>query len=723
MLTSGGPELFGPYRLDELIGRGGMGEVFRAFDARRNRVVALKRLTRQLATDPEYRVRFRRESALAAKLREPHIIPIHDFGEINGQLFIDMRLVQGIDLAAMIGIGLLAPARTVDVMSQIADALDAAHAESLVHRDVKPSNVLLVGAAQRAAERGFAYLVDFGVASTLGGSTLSRPGLAVGTASYMAPERMIGDKWDHRADVYSLACMFYECLVGRRPFSAEDLLGVLQAHLKLPPPRPSDLRPELPRGFDDIVARGMAKDAADRFPSAGELAAAARKVLEESGLAASAVVHHPPAQIELTREAPLPTWEPAAWAAPGPPQFPQPGPSSPGLRRPDAHVNQVASAGPSPSPNPPEIATELTRDHPGGPAADATVLIARDTPRKRQAGRSARRLRWIAALTVVVLTLLAIFFVPRLLSGPAAFTREATVAVGLEPTAVAISPDGGRAYVTNNSDGTVSVIDTATGTPIGQPIPVGEQPQDLVASPDGRRVYVTNTRSASVSVIDAGTATVVGTVKIGRFPDGVAIAPDGSRLYVVNTADGTVSVLDTELLAIVGPPIPVAKNPAATTPSALAISPDGGTLYVADTGSGAVTVIDTKTGTARPPIPVGAGPVAIAVSADGHTVYVANESGGSIAVIDAQHEPVFKNAFPVSAKPSGVALSRDGRLLYVPGRDAGTLTSYDVGTFAASRPFTVGKAPVAVAVSRNGNRIYVVGQDSTDLTILAPATG
>jgi serine/threonine-protein kinase len=705
-VLSSTPELFGPYRLDELIGCGGMGEVFRAYDARRNRVVALKRLTRQLASDPEYRVRFRRESALAAKLREPHIIPIHDFGEINGQLFIDMRLVQGIDLAAMIRMGLLTPARTVDVVSQIADALDAAHAEKLVHRDVKPSNVLLVGAAERAAERGFAYLVDFGVASTLGGSTLSRPGLAVGTASYMAPERMIGDSWDHRADVYSLACMFYECLAGRRPFAAEDLLGVLQAHLKLPPPRPSALRPELPRGFDDIVARGMAKDAADRFLSAGELAAAARKVLEEGGLAGVTPMRHTPsAPLDATKMAPVvPTW--------GVPPI--------GRWRPDADATELVSPGRVPS----EIHTELIRGHTGGPAADATELIAAGASTNRRRGRRGGRARWIAAIAAfgVILVLLAIF-VPRLLpSGPAAFTHQATVTVGLEPTAVALSPDGSRAYVTNNSDGTVSVIDTATATPIGQPIPVGEQPQDVVTSPDGKRVYVTNTRSAAVSVIDAGTDAVVSTVKVGRFPGSVAIAPDGSRLYVANMADGTISVLDTALLAVVGPPIPLDKNPAATTPAGLTLSPDGGTLYVADNGTDEVTVIDTKTGVPRPPIPVGDGPVAIAVSADGHTVYVANEPGGSIAVIDAQHDPVFKNAFTVGAKPTGVALSHDGNQLYVTARDAGTLTAYDAGTFAKSRPIDVGKSPVAVDVSRDGNRIFVVGQDSTDLTVLTPVT-
>ncbi len=213
-LTDVEPEVFGPYRLDALIGRGGMGEVHRAYDTRRERFVALKRLLRELAADEQYRSRFQRESALAAKLNDPHIVPIHDYGDIDGQLFIDMRLVDGGDLADLIKRGPLSAARTVDVIAQVADALDAAHAQALVHRDVKPSNVLLVGAEQ--AERGVAYLTDFGIARALDGPTVSRTTLGMGSAGYMAPERFTGDDWDERIDVYALACVLGEA--NDRPF-------------------------------------------------------------------------------------------------------------------------------------------------------------------------------------------------------------------------------------------------------------------------------------------------------------------------------------------------------------------------------------------------------------------------------------------------------------------------------------------------------------------------
>src|SRR6185312_11504528 len=295
-LTDVEPEVFGPYRLDALIGRGGMGEVHRAYDTRRERFVALKRLLRELAADEQYRSRFQRESALAAKLNDPHIVPIHDYGEIDGQLFIDMRLVDGGDLADLIKRGPLSAARTVDVIAQVADALDAAHAQALVHRDVKPSNVLLVGAEQ--AERGVAYLTDFGIARALDGPTVSRTTLGMGSAGYMAPERFTGDDWDERIDVYALACVLVECLLGHRPFQAESLPSVMHAHLVREPPRPTQERPDLPVALDDVVAHGMAKDPEARYPTAGALAEAAQAALR----GARGVTIAPPPRVAPSRD-------------------------------------------------------------------------------------------------------------------------------------------------------------------------------------------------------------------------------------------------------------------------------------------------------------------------------------------------------------------------------------------------------------------------------------
>jgi serine/threonine protein kinase len=262
---------FGPYILTAELGRGGMGVVYRAYDTVKARTVALKVLPPELAADPVYRERFRRESRHAARLSEPHIIPIHDYGQIDGRLFIDMRLVQGTDLSTMLERdGPLPPNGAAWIIAQVASALDAAHAEGLSHRDVKPSNVLITGQIQSMP---FAYLIDFGIARAAGSVTVSTSRSAVGTLAYMAPERISGEPGDHRSDVYSLACVLYECLTGHVPYSGE-MVAVMWAQVNAPPPVPTAIRPGLPAAVDQVIARGMAKDPDSRYGTAGELAAA-----------------------------------------------------------------------------------------------------------------------------------------------------------------------------------------------------------------------------------------------------------------------------------------------------------------------------------------------------------------------------------------------------------------------------------------------------------------
>lgn len=260
---------FGPYELHSLVGVGGMGEVYRAYDTVRQRMVALKVLRPDMAADPSFQDRFRRESRIAARLQEPHVIPVHDFGEIDGVLYIDMRLVEGTSVKEELRVnGTLPPARTVSIVGQVASALDAAHAHGLVHRDIKPENVLLT-------PDDFAYLVDFGIAYGGGEATVTKTGLVIGSCAYMAPERLNGKPGGPASDVYSLACLLYECLTGRAPFEAGDLRQVMSAHLFSPPPRPSIMRRGIASTFDDVIAKGMAKDPAERYASAGELARAA----------------------------------------------------------------------------------------------------------------------------------------------------------------------------------------------------------------------------------------------------------------------------------------------------------------------------------------------------------------------------------------------------------------------------------------------------------------
>ncbi|QQQ73767.1 protein kinase [Saccharothrix sp. 6-C] len=260
---------FGRYEIRELLGQGGMGVVHRAYDTVHDRVVALKRLS-AAATDHEYRARFQRESRLAAALRHPNVVPVNDFGEVDGHLFLDMMLVDGTDLRRALGAGEVDPVRALKILRQVAAAVDAANARGLVHRDVKPSNILI-------SADDHAYLADFGIARETSpeATALTRSGDLIGSWDYMAPERLSGGEVDGRSDQYSLACVLFECLTGRLPHPAADPAAKVAAHLLQPPPAPSVFSPTVSPGLDAVVLRGLAKDPARRFESATALIAAA----------------------------------------------------------------------------------------------------------------------------------------------------------------------------------------------------------------------------------------------------------------------------------------------------------------------------------------------------------------------------------------------------------------------------------------------------------------
>ena len=301
---------FGRYRLIELLGEGGMGEVWRAHDTVTDRVVAIKVLPAKLSKDEEFQRRFRREAHAAARLETPHVVPIHDYGEIDGRLFVCMRLIKGRDLAAVLADGPLKPARAVRIIGQVAEALHAAHEIGLIHRDIKPSNILL-------DDRDFAYLIDFGIARDADDTRLTKTGNTIGTFAYIAPERLDpkGEE-DARVDIYSLACVLYECLTGEPPFAADTMPRLIVAHMNSPPPRPSITRPEVPAQVDKVIATGMAKDPDQRYATTIELADAARDAITA------------PIKRQTPRSARLPATEPA----PGPtlladPTRPGPGPA------------------------------------------------------------------------------------------------------------------------------------------------------------------------------------------------------------------------------------------------------------------------------------------------------------------------------------------------------------------------------------------------------------
>jgi hypothetical protein len=328
-----GSELAG-YRIESLIGRGGMAYVYRAVDQRLGRTVALKVLAPELATDQEFRRRFLRESRLAASIDHPNVIPIYDAGESDGMLYIAMRYVEGKDLKALLAREQqLDVDRVVEIFSQVADALDAAHAHGLVHRDVKPANIL-VSSGTVPQGHDHIYLSDFGVtkrATSMSGVTAA--GVIVGTMDYLAPEQIGGKAVSARTDVYALGCVVYQALTGSVPFVRDDDAALLWAHLVETLPPVSQHRPDVPAGVQDVLLKATAKDPEERYASCGAFLA---------DLTARLQGHHSATGAETAGRYPPVTRVPAG-SAPAP----SPGPPDPGGRGAASGARSLAALTPA----------------------------------------------------------------------------------------------------------------------------------------------------------------------------------------------------------------------------------------------------------------------------------------------------------------------------------------------------------------------------------------
>jgi predicted ATPase len=274
-------ERIGGYRIEAFVARGGMGVVYRATQLALDRSVALKLLAPELAQDPAFRERFLSEARIAAQVEHPHLLPVYEAGETEGLLFLALRYVDGNDLAMLLEKGPLPPARAARIVSQLASALQAAHARRLIHRDVKPANVLLAG--DEADEH--AYLTDFGLARPLSERSVTDTGEVLGTVDYLAPEQIERGEADERSDLYALGCLLFACLVGAPPFTREHAAATLWAHVHEEAPRPSTFRRDLPPAFDALLARALAREPARRYQSASEFSQALRATLEEGARA------------------------------------------------------------------------------------------------------------------------------------------------------------------------------------------------------------------------------------------------------------------------------------------------------------------------------------------------------------------------------------------------------------------------------------------------------
>jgi hypothetical protein len=285
----------GDYRVTGRIGEGGMGAVFLAEERDTGRQVALKVLLEELAGNDEFRRRFERESRYASSLNHPNIVRLHEFGESDGLAYMVMEYVPGRDLTAELAQGPLSPERTLQILEQVASALDAVHATGLYHRDVKPANVLIAVDEETGELR--CRLTDFGLSKqpSQDSSALTSAGFFVGTCQYVAPEQILAQDLDHRVDVYSLGCLLYECLAGETPFRRPREEQVLHAHIQDPPPSLTAVRPDLPPAIDGVIAKALAKKPEERHASCGELVEAARVAIGSPGIG------HPAGHVDRLR--------------------------------------------------------------------------------------------------------------------------------------------------------------------------------------------------------------------------------------------------------------------------------------------------------------------------------------------------------------------------------------------------------------------------------------
>jgi DNA-binding beta-propeller fold protein YncE/predicted Ser/Thr protein kinase len=621
-LTPG--DVIAGYRIEGVAGAGGMGVVYRASDLGLGRAVALKVIAPGLAGEARFRERFELEARAASAIDHPNVIPVYDAGESEGRLFIAMRYVDGTDLGALIERrGALDPARAARIVGDVAAALDAAHRRGLVHRDVKPANVLV-----SEHDREHVYLTDFGVTKSMagaGGPTIT--GELIGTVDYLAPEQIRGDQPDARADVYALGCVLYHALTGRPPFREQSDYAKMMAHLEHAPPSVTAAAPGVPAALDAVVRRAMAKSPGDRYASAGDLARAAHAALDEPSAIntkrGQTPVGAPAGQRRRTGALAVGGAVVGAAVVAAALVVAGGGDGDGGARKPAAKDAGGARA----------VASIRTGRGPEGVAVDGDrvfVANAQDNTLARISAGSNRLAgrpvpvgddadNVAAGKGIVWVTATGAAAVQRLRAQPAP-VAEGTIPVGGRPEGISLGPQ--LVWVANSADGTVTRIDRASATKVGGPIGVGAKPSGLFVGKDS--VWVTNNGDGTVTRIDIASTEIVGApIRVGRKPRGV-VEGLGS-VWVANSGSNTVTRIDPRSGRVVGKPIRVGRNPRE-------IAVGEGSVWVANNADNTVTRVDPRSGrVVGQPIPVGRRPLGVAVGAG--AVWVANHGDGTVTRI------------------------------------------------------------------------------------------
>ncbi len=574
-----------------------MGVVYRATHLGLDRPVALKVIARELADRKGFRERFLRESRLAARLEHPSVVPIYDSREVDGELVVAMRLVEGGDLRRLIDTeGPLPPRRAINLLAQVADALDAAHAAGIVHRDVKPQNILVDG------DR--AYLSDFGLAKAIDESGAASSASVVGTAQYMSPEQWRGDSLGPAADVYSLGCVLYEAITAVAPFEREE----------------ADTPPEMPRGVDEAIRRAVAKDPAARYATAGALIAAARGA-EDSEVRPTAVLSHDRGERTTVPNRSQGFFgriggRATAWLVSGAVVFVL------------AMVAAVlflllGSDGPEVS-DPIAVGTPPLRLDAGPKAVWVTSekdgTLTRLDPDTGEVVSTRRLGKGVSGVAVgSKWTWVTNPEDGQLLRLEPRDGREKTIAVPGEPGPVALG--GNRVWLADLGGRGVSAVNAEGASLFRAGLPP-QAPGLRLAWGDGG-LWVAVADAGVIRRLDPGTLVAGETIRVGRGPAGLTVA--GGFVWVANSRDGTVSKVDPSLRAVVDK-IEIDGHPGG-------IDAGTSTVWVADREDDAVSRIDLKSGEVEgAPIEVGPEPGAVAVGGD--AVWVANNGDGTVTRIE-----------------------------------------------------------------------------------------
>jgi serine/threonine-protein kinase len=726
--------VFGRYRLQSLLGKGGMGNVYLSHDTLMDRDVAVKVLPAELSTDPGYRERFRREAQTSARLQEPHIIPIHDTGEIDGQLYLVMPVVDGVDMQGLIKRdGPMSPQRAVLMIEQLAAALDAAHAAGLIHRDIKPSNALITG-------RDFVYLIDFGIAHDAAAPKLTSTGRVFGSWAYMAPERFTAQGAGPSADIYSLTCVLYECLTGKQPYPGNSIEQQFAGHYTEDPPEPSRVNPAVPAGFGEVIARGMAKNPEERFKSANDLAVAARQALTAAPAPNpdTAPTMLDPAQPPPgpTRASTQPVLGPTmADSTPLPLERtlldssqPPPGPT-----RADSTSFQGPTLLDSSQPPPGLTAIgDLSRRLPrssdavrpltGGLNSAATQQrpAVRPPPPPRPADRlpaptdtpqpSRRRRRWPLVAAAAVILLAASAALVGYLRPPSPVSQNPT-AQPVVPTGQASAPVGQTAQQPTPVTGQ-TVAPSAAGEQTQLPFTGLTGPSGLAVDGAGD-VYVADAGNSRMLELAVGSnsPTTMPFTGLGN-PSGVAVGSAGD-VYVTSTANNRVLKLAAGSSSTTELPFTNLTGPRGVA------TDSSGAVYVS---GGANTVLKLAAGssnTTEPPFTGLSNPGGVAVDGAGD-VYVADSGNNRVVKLAAGAAAPTMLPFTGLSNPGGVAVDGAGDVFVA---DSGNNRVVKLAAGAAAPtvlPFTGLNNPGGVAADGAG-QVYVT--DTANNRVLKLAAG